>query len=171
MGGRDVGFFPHAKCQQCSANLVETDIALKEPACHLRLPSETAEIDDGAGMGHRLGTDVGGIGNGDGTGGVWCHRRHARIRGRMGFGREPITVHKVDVPHGIGIVVVRRTFLWRSVGDCDLIARGFILSRIDNNLGERGRRIAEASNVEPRGDPDRLGDAVSKAEIQRILRI
>ncbi len=70
MDGGDVGFRLGTVGQESGADLVETGVALKEPACHLRLPGETAEIDNCAGMGHRLGPNVGGIDNGDGIGGI-----------------------------------------------------------------------------------------------------
>ena len=76
MGGRDVGFRFGAGGQQGRADVVEVSVTLEEPTRHLRLTSQTAEIDDGASMGQRLGTDAGGIGCTVGSG-----------NGAIGFGR------------------------------------------------------------------------------------
>lgn len=86
MGGGDVGFRPGTEGQERGADLVETGVAFEEPARHLRLPGETAEIHDGAGMGKDVGAHGGGIDSGDGTGGIWNQRRRAGIRGRIRFG-------------------------------------------------------------------------------------
>ena len=64
MSCRDVGFRFGAGGQQGRADVVEVSVALEEPTRHLRLTSQTAEIDDGASMGQRLGTDADGIGAG-----------------------------------------------------------------------------------------------------------
>ena len=53
--------------QQGGADLFETGVALEEPARHLRLPSEAAEIHNGAGMDQCFCTDVDGIDNRNGT--------------------------------------------------------------------------------------------------------
>ena len=106
MGCRDVGFRFGAGGQQGGADVVEAGVALKEPTRHLRLTGQTAEIDDGASMGQRCGTDAGGIGCTVGSGngaigfGRWRGVRvqdgvnveslgstksfHARVRGRTG---------------------------------------------------------------------------------------
>ena len=55
MGGGNVGFCLGAEGQERGADLVETGVPFEEPARHLRLPGETAEIDDGAGMGEDVG--------------------------------------------------------------------------------------------------------------------
>jgi hypothetical protein len=71
MGCRDVGFRFGAGSQQGGADVVEVGVALEEPPRHLRLAGQTAEIDDGAGMGQRCGTDAGGkvctVGSGNGA--------------------------------------------------------------------------------------------------------
>ena len=92
MGGGDVGFRLSAEGQEGSADLVETGVTLEEPTRHLRLPGETADIHDGAGMGEDVGAHGGGIDYGDGPGGIWCQRRRDGIRGRIGFGSGPIYI-------------------------------------------------------------------------------
>lgn len=121
MGGGNVGFPLGAEGQEGGADLVKTGVAFEEPARHLRLPGETAEIDNGAGMGKDVGAHGGDIDNGDGTGGIWCQRRRAGIRGRIGLGREPINVHKVAVPRDTFSIVVGRGLRWRIVNICRLI--------------------------------------------------
>ena len=70
MGGGNVGFPLGAEGQEGGADLVKTGVAFEEPARHLQLPGETAEIDNGAGMGKDVGAHGGGIDNGDGTGDI-----------------------------------------------------------------------------------------------------
>ena len=94
--------------QERGSDLVKTGVAFKETARHLRLPRQTAEIHDGAGMGQDVSAHGGGIDSGDGTGGICCQRRRTGIRGRIGLGREPIIVHKVAVPHDTFSIVVGR---------------------------------------------------------------
>ena len=108
MGGGNVGFCLGAEGQESSADLLKTCVTLEKPTRHLRLPGETAEIHDGAGMGEDVGTHGGDIDNGDGTGGIWCQRRRAGIRGRIGLGSGPIYIERYVVPSGtFGIVVGR----------------------------------------------------------------
>ena len=79
MGGGDVGFRLGAVGQERGADVAETGVPFKEPARHLRLPRQTAEINDGAGMGEDVSAHGGGIDSGDGTGGIWNQRRRVEI--------------------------------------------------------------------------------------------
>ena len=81
MGGGDVEFRLGTEGQEGCTDFVETGATFKEPPRHSRLPGETAEIHDGAGMGEDVGAHRGGIDNGDGTSGICCHRQRAGIRG------------------------------------------------------------------------------------------
>ena len=85
MGGRNVRLGVGAGGQQGGADVVEAGVALKEPTRHLRLTGQTAEVDDGASMGQRCGTDAGGIGCtvGSGNGAVVIVRRTSAF-GRTG---------------------------------------------------------------------------------------
>ena len=70
MGGGDVGFRLGTEGQEGCTDFVETGVTFKKLPRHLRLPGETAEINNGAGMGKDVGAHGGGIDNGDGTGGI-----------------------------------------------------------------------------------------------------
>ena len=122
MGGGDVGFHLGAVGQERGADLVKTGVAFEEPARHVRLPGQTAEIDDGAGMGEDVSAHGGGIDSGDGTGGIWNQRRRVGIRGRIGFGSGPIYIERYVVPGGNFGIVIGRGLRWRRVNICGLIA-------------------------------------------------
>jgi len=138
MGGGDVGFRLGTEGQEGCTDFVETGVTFKEPPRHLRLPRQTAEIQDGAGVGHRLGPDVGGIDDGDGptnTGSIWCNRQRAGIRRRIGFGSGPIYIERRVVPRDTFRIVVGHGPLWRRVNICFRSARGFIHSLVTGTLG------------------------------------
>ena len=115
MGGGDVGFRLGAEGQERGADLVKTGVAFEEPARHLRLPRQTAEIDDGAGMGEDVSAHNGGIDSGDGTGGNWNQRRRAGIRGRIRFGCRLSHIHGEVVSRDTFGIVVGHRPLWRRV--------------------------------------------------------
>jgi hypothetical protein len=171
MGGGDVGFRLGTEGQERGADLLKTGVALEEPARHLRLPRQTAEIHDGAGMGKDVCAHGGGIDHGDGTGGIWCQRRRAGIRGRIGFGGGPINIERWVVPGGTFGIVVGRGLRWRIVNIRRLIARGFILSLLTGTLRQHRRCVPEPTHIEPRSNADRFRDAVGKAEIQCTCRM
>ena len=165
VGGGDLGHRFGARGQQSGADVVDTGVTLEEPACHLRLTSETAEVDDGASMTQSFGADVGSdgciVGSGNGAIGFG---RWRRVRRQNCVGAESLGSPKSFIASrciGRGFLVLVLGVRHRSV----LRVR---LARIDNSLGQRGRCITEPPDVKPRGDPNRLGDAVSKAEIQVV---
>lgn len=109
MGGGNVGFRLGTEGQEGSADLVETGVTFKEPPRHLRLPGQTAEIHDGAGMGEDVGAHRGGIDNGDGIDGIWGHRQRVGSRERIRFGCRLSHIHReivsrdtfgINVGHG-----------------------------------------------------------------------
>jgi hypothetical protein len=130
MGGGDVGFGLGAQGQEGGADLVETGVPFEKSARHLRLPGQTAEIHDSAGMGEDVGAHGGGIDNEDGTGGICCQRRRAGIRGRTRFGCRLSHIHREVVSRDTFGIVVGRGLRWRRVNICFRSARGFILSTI-----------------------------------------
>ena len=115
MGGGDVGFRLGTEGQEGSADLVETGVPFEEPARHLRLPGQTAEIHDGAGMGEDVGAHGGDIDNGDGTGGIWCQRRRAGSRVRIRFGCRLSHIHKEVVSRDTFGINVGHGPHWRRV--------------------------------------------------------
>jgi hypothetical protein len=138
--------------EETIADLVETRICFQEPACHLRLPGEAAKIDHRAGVGDGLGTDVGSIDNGDGTGGIWGHRRRTGIRGRIGLGSGRIHMYRYVVPRDTVRIGVGRGLCWRRVNICFRSARRFILSRIARTLIDKGYLYRLLNNRVYRGE-------------------
>lgn len=157
--GRDLGLGFGIRGEERRTYLVEACVRFEEAARHLRLARETAEIDDGPGMPDGLCPNRGGIG-----------RRTARWRGfggrlrGVGSGSRLVLGVRDLVAFGRGVSVLVRF-------DLTAVALAVGLRLGFDGFDQHRRGVAEAADVEARGDADRLYKPVGEALRNRVCGV